>query len=74
MEGCLRSGAGVHFAEPGYCLDLSDELRRAMGALGRGVFPMQQLITHRFGMNEIGTAMEACVTRTPGYIKGVVIP
>ena len=45
-----------------------------MGALGRGVFPMQQLITHRFGMNEIGTAMEACVTRTPGYIKGVVIP
>jgi threonine dehydrogenase-like Zn-dependent dehydrogenase len=74
VEGCLRSGAGVHFAEPGYCLDLSDELRRAMGALGRGVFPMQQLITHRFGMNEIGTAMEACVTRTPGYIKGVVIP
>ena len=74
VEGCLRTGASVHFAEPSYCLDQADELRRAMDAMGRGVFPIQQLITHRFGQDEIGTAMEACVARTPGYIKGVVIP
>ena len=74
VEGCLRIGASVHFAEPGYCLDVADELRRAMDALGRGVFPMDRLITHRFGQNEIGKAMETCVARTPGYIKGVVIP
>ncbi len=74
VEGCMRAGASVHFAEPDYCLDPADELRRAMDGLGRGVFPMEQLVTHRFGLDEIGRGIEAGVSRTPGYIKGVVIP
>ncbi len=55
-------------------LTFEDELRRAMDGLGRGVFPMEQLVTHRFGLDEIGRGIEAGVSRTPGYIKGVVIP
>jgi threonine dehydrogenase-like Zn-dependent dehydrogenase len=74
VEGCLQTGASVHFAEPAYCLDLTDELRRAMAALARGVFPMAQLVTHRFGLDEVGKGIEVGVSRTPGYIKGVVIP
>ncbi|MDQ6675322.1 MAG: zinc-binding dehydrogenase [Chloroflexota bacterium] len=73
-EGCMRVGASVHFAEPGYCLDPPDELRRAMDALARGVLPMDKLITHRFGLSEIGNGIQAGVSRTPGYIKGIVVP
>lgn len=71
---CLTRGAIVHFAEPGHCLDPVDELRRTIAALGRGVFPMDKLITHRFALTEIGQGIEAGLARTPGYIKGIVIP
>ena len=71
---CVRTGAIVHFAEPGHCLDPIDELRRTIEALGRGVFPMDALITHRFGLHQVGQGMEAGLARTPGYVKGIVIP
>jgi len=74
LEGVLRTGAVVHFAEPGHCLDPIDELRRTAEALARGVFPMDKLITHRFGLDEIGRGIDMAVSRVPGYIKGVVVP
>jgi threonine dehydrogenase-like Zn-dependent dehydrogenase len=74
VQDCVRAGASVHFAEPGYCLDPGDELRRAMDGIGRGVFPMDKLVTHRFGLDEVGAGIQTGVSRTPGYIKGVVIP
>ena len=70
----LRIGAVVHFAEPGHCLDPIDELRRTIEALGRGVFPMADLISHRFGLDEIGKGIDAALSREPGYIKGIVVP
>lgn len=70
----LRAGSVVHFAEPGHCLDPIDELRRTIEALGRGVFPMADLLTHRFGLDEIGRGTEIALSREPGYIKGIVIP
>jgi threonine dehydrogenase-like Zn-dependent dehydrogenase len=74
LEGLMAVGAEVHFAEPGHCLDQVDEMRRAMDGIARGVFPMDKLITHRYGLSDIGVGMEAAVARTPGYIKGVVVP
>jgi aryl-alcohol dehydrogenase len=74
VEGCVHAGASVHFAEPAYCLDPADELRRAMDGLARGVFPMRTLITHRFGLHEVGSAIQAGVSRVPGYVKGIVVP
>lgn len=71
---CVRTGAVVHFAEPDHCLDPVDELRRTIDALGRGVFPMETLITHQFGLHEIGRGIEAALARAPGYVKGIVIP
>lgn len=70
----LRAGSVVHFAEPGHCLDPVDELRRTIEALGRGVFPMADLITHRFGLDDIGKGIDAALSRQPGYIKGIVVP
>ncbi|HLH74244.1 MAG TPA: zinc-binding dehydrogenase, partial [Chloroflexota bacterium] len=74
VTALLSAGAIVHFAEPGHCLDPIDELRRTIEALGRGVFPMAELITHRFSLDEIGKGMDAGLSREPGYIKGIVVP
>lgn len=68
------TGAIVHTAHPGYCLDPVDELRRSMDGVSRGVFPMDRLVTHRFGLDEVARGIEVGLARTPGYIKGVVIP
>src|SRR5262249_19918216 len=74
VQDLMAVGAEVHFAEPGHCLDPVDELRRAMDGIARGVFPLDKLITHRFGLDEIGVGIEAAVARTPGFIKGIVVP
>lgn len=68
------TGAIVICAHPGYCLDPQDELRRAMDGVARGVFPMDRLVTNRFGLDEVAKGIEAGLSRAPGYIKGVVIP
>ena len=74
LMGFIATGAEVHFAEPGHCLDPIDELRRAMDAIARGTFPMDKLITHRFGLDEIGRGTDVAMARTPGYIKGIIVP
>jgi threonine dehydrogenase-like Zn-dependent dehydrogenase len=74
VSGLQANGAIVHYAQPGNCLDPVDELRRSIEAIGRGVFPMERLVTHRFGLDEIGRGIEMGLARTPGYIKGIVVP
>jgi threonine dehydrogenase-like Zn-dependent dehydrogenase len=74
VQGLMAVGAEVHFAEPGHCLDPVDELRRAMDGIARGVFPMEKLITHRYGLHEVTAGMEAALARTPGFVKGIVVP
>ncbi len=58
----------------GYSADPKSELPRALWAIEKGVFPMDKLITHTYKLEEIGTAFEDNLGRTPGYIKGVVMP
>ena len=58
----------------GMSTDYQSELRRAMWALEKGVFPMDKLVTHKYSLDDIEKAFQANVNRTPGYIKGVIIP
>ncbi len=58
----------------GMSTDHHSELRRAMWALKKGVFPMEKLVTHRYRLDEIDRAFQDNLQRTPGYIKGVVLP
>jgi threonine dehydrogenase-like Zn-dependent dehydrogenase len=58
----------------GMSTDYQSELHRAMWALEKGVFPMKKLVTHKYKLEDIGKAFEDNVNRTPGYIKGVIIP
>jgi threonine dehydrogenase-like Zn-dependent dehydrogenase len=58
----------------GMSTDYQSELTRAMWAVQKGIFPMEKLVTHRYKLEDIGQAFEANLNRTPGYIKGVVMP
>jgi threonine dehydrogenase-like Zn-dependent dehydrogenase len=58
----------------GMSTDYQSELRRAMWAVQKGIFPMQKLVTHRYKLEDIDNAFQDNLKRTPGYIKGVVTP
>ncbi len=58
----------------GMSTDYQSELVRAMWALKKGVFPMKKLVTHKYKLEDIDKAFQDNLKRTPGYIKGVVMP
>jgi threonine dehydrogenase-like Zn-dependent dehydrogenase len=59
---------------PGYSLNAMDDLRRAVNAFNKGVFNMEDLVTHKFKLDEIQKAFEMLEHKPKGYIKGVVLP
>ena len=58
----------------GMSTDYQSELQRAIWAVQKGTFPMEKLITHRYKLEDIDKAFQDNLKRTPGYIKGVVMP
>ena len=58
----------------GMSTDYHSELRRAMWAIEKGVYPMKKLVTHKYKLEDIDKAFQDNLNRTPGYIKGVVMP
>jgi alcohol dehydrogenase len=58
----------------GMSTDYQSELVRAMWALKSGVFPMNKLVTHKYKLADIDKAFQDNLNRTPGYIKGVIMP
>lgn len=49
-------------------------MRRAVAALAEGRIPLDRLITHRFGLDELDAAMRMQQERPDGYLKGIVTP
>lgn len=49
-------------------------LPRAIWAVKKGIYPMEKLVTHKYKLEEIDRAFQDATGRTPGYIKGVVMP
>lgn len=58
----------------GMSLNPRSELPRAMWALKKGIYPMEKLVTHKYKLEEVDKAFQDALGRTPGYIKGVVMP
>ena len=58
----------------GMSTDPTSELPRALWAIQKGIYPMEKLITHKYKLEETETAFNDNLGRTPGYIKGVVMP
>jgi len=67
-------GLEVLNPHPSFSLDAMDDMERGVNALARGVFPMDKLITHRFGLEGTQEAFEQASAHAGGYIKGVMVP
>ncbi len=62
----------IHVVHPWYCDDYMDVLKKAVEAYANGIFPTEELITHRIPVREINRAFELLETNPRGYIKGIV--
>jgi threonine dehydrogenase-like Zn-dependent dehydrogenase len=57
----------------GMSQDPKSELRRAMWALKKGIYPMEKLVTHKYRLEDINQAFQDNLSRKPGFIKGVIM-
>ncbi|NMA65824.1 MAG: zinc-binding dehydrogenase, partial [Clostridiaceae bacterium] len=62
----------IHSTHPAYSRDYLYDMVTGLWATAKGVFPIEDLITHRFKLNEINKAFEVLSTNPSGYIKGIV--
>jgi threonine dehydrogenase-like Zn-dependent dehydrogenase len=67
-------GLEVMMTNPNRADDMRPNLRLAMRMLGRGVFKMDKLVTHKWPLSEIQSGFEYALKKPKDYIKGVVIP
>lgn len=74
LRNWTTKGAVILTPHPKYSLDPADDMRRAMDALARGVFPMEKLVTHAFPLDDVQRGFETMLSAAEGYIKGVVTP
>ncbi len=66
------SSVSLCFAPPAFSPDESDDFRRAIAAMERGVFPLARLVSHRFPLSQIQRAFETAAG-DPSYLKGLVV-
>jgi len=61
-------------AYPNHSMNKQQDLERGVWGMATGIFPMHDLVTHRYDMLQIDTAFTDCIQRSEGYIKGIVMP
>ncbi len=74
LRNWTTKGAEIVTPHPKYSLDPADDMRRAMDALIRGVFPMEKVVTHAFPLENVQEGFDTMLSAREGYIKGVVTP
>lgn len=67
-------GLEVLMTNPNRVEDMRPNLRIAMRMLGRGVFKMEKLVTHKWPLEEVQKAFEYASSKPKDYIKGVITP
>lgn len=70
----ISRSAELVAAHAKYSLNQDEDIRRAIRFLEDGVIQMDDIITHRYRLEEIARAFAELRNKPPGYIKGVVIP
>lgn len=64
----------VYHVPPAFSSNMQDNWRRAIEAVNKGIFPVKQLVTHRFKLSEIQSAFETAIKgNNVGYMKGIVL-
>jgi threonine dehydrogenase-like Zn-dependent dehydrogenase len=62
----------IHSTHPAYSRDYLYDVETGLWAAAKGVFPIGDLITHRFRFEDIDEAFEVLASNPQGYIKGIV--
>ncbi len=62
----------IHVVHPWYTDDYMGVFRIGVEAYIKGVFPTNELITHRIPFSEIGKGFELLSRNPPEYIKGII--
>jgi threonine dehydrogenase-like Zn-dependent dehydrogenase len=70
----IERAVEIRVAHPGYSGNPIDDSRRAVDLLNSGVFSLDRLVTHRFGLLDIEKAFQSLESKPPGYMKGIVVP
>lgn len=74
LRNFAYKGLVAHQAHPHYSPDQNADYKRALAALGKGVFPIDKLITHQYGLDEVGAGFNALRSNQADFIKGIVVP
>ena len=74
LRNFAYKGLVAHQAHPHYSPDQNADYKRALSALGKGIFPMDKLITHKYGLDEVGAGFNALRSHQADFIKGIVVP
>ena len=61
----------IHSTHPAYSV-ITYDVETGLWAAAKGVFPIGDLITHRFRFEDIDEAFEVLASNPQGYIKGIV--
>jgi len=74
-EELMMKAPEILAVHPDFSSDFRLDMEIGMGQLERGRFPMDVLVTHQFGLDEVTLAHETAFDGSNnGYIKGVVLP
>ena len=64
----------IHVTHPWYSTDYDRDQLIAAEGFERGVFPMDELVTHELPLDRINEAFQQLQSPPAGYIKGIVVP
>ena len=59
---------------PAYTTSKVDDFRRAVSMMNKGMFKVEELVTHEFKLDDIQNAIETLEHKPAGYLKGIVTP
>lgn len=69
----LSRGISITGAHPPRSTDARDDMARAIALVNNGVFRNEELVTHKFKLDDINEAFETLEHKPKGYIKGIVV-
>lgn len=69
----LLRGIDIKGAHPSHSLNQREDMTRAVALINKGVFRNEEIITHKFKLDDINEAFATLENKPKGYIKGIVV-
>lgn len=64
----------IHSTHPWYSMNYREDMRKGIEGYARGIFPLKELVTHEFSLEDIWEGFEMMINPGERYIKGIVVP